>query len=72
MNLKVQPMKNPTIKELLGKLSKGEISKGEFDLFLQEVKKGKGSSELDHAFLEFFDSVEKQVKNESSNQKPIE
>mgnify|MGYP003645890768 CR=1 len=50
-------MKNPTIKELLGKLIKGEISKEEFDLFLQQLKKEKGSKEVDKAFQEFFDGL---------------
>ncbi|MEB2777560.1 hypothetical protein SYJ56_19750 [Algoriphagus sp. D3-2-R+10] len=50
-------MKNPTIKELLEKLSTGEISKDEFDLFLQKLKKEKKTSELNQAFQEFFDGL---------------
>ena len=55
-------MKNPTVKELLEKLSAGEISKDEFDLFLQKLKEDKESSELNQAFLEFFEGKGPQEK----------
>ena len=63
-------MKNPTIKELLEKLSTGEISKDEFDLFLQKLKMEKESSEWNQAFLEFFDGLAERGKNECSDQRP--
>lgn len=63
-------MKNPTIKELLEKLSTGTISKDEFDLFLQKLRKEEETSELNLAFLEFFDGLASEEKNESSDQKP--
>ncbi|WP_057936034.1 hypothetical protein [Algoriphagus resistens] len=63
-------MKNPTIKELLEKLSTGEILKDEFDLFLKKIKKEKGTSDLDQAFLEFFDGLAPPEENECPDQKP--
>ncbi|MDR7130575.1 DNA-directed RNA polymerase subunit K/omega [Algoriphagus sp. 4150] len=62
-------MENPTIKELLEKLSKGELSRDEFDLFLEKLKKEKGTNQLDQAFLEFFEGLAP-PENECSNQKP--
>ncbi|UZD23907.1 hypothetical protein PBT90_10930 [Algoriphagus halophytocola] len=51
-------MKNPTIKELLEKLTRGEISKSEFDLLLTLVKEEGDSPEFDQAFQEIFDELD--------------
>lgn len=50
-------MKNPTIRELVKKLSQGNISKEEFIHFLQKVEKDSQTEEVDEAFRELFDQM---------------
>ncbi len=61
--MKVQPMKNPSIRELIGKLASGEISKEEFDLFLEKIKSETDLMDLDQAFQEIFDALDPNRKD---------
>lgn len=65
-------MKNPTIKELVEKMTKGEISKTEFDLFLKVLIEENDSIELDQALRDFFESLASAEQKVKMNQKPEE
>ncbi|MCE7057643.1 hypothetical protein LZF95_23375 [Algoriphagus sp. AGSA1] len=56
-------MKNPSIRELIGKLANGEISKEEFDLFLEKIKSETDSMDIDQAFQEIFDVLDPDGKD---------
>ncbi|WP_439490579.1 hypothetical protein [Algoriphagus sp.] len=56
-------MKNPSIRELIGKLANGKISKEEFDLFLEKIKSETDLKDIDQAFQEIFDALDPNRKD---------
>lgn len=60
-------MENINFKELLEKLSKGEITKSELFIFLQTLDENSGSNEVDEAFREYFDAIVSSDLNDKKN-----
>ena len=65
-------MENPSIKELLEKLIKGEITREEFDQFLLKVGQNDQAVELEESLRAHFDQImeEMETNHPDSKAKP--
>jgi hypothetical protein len=57
-------MENPTASDLVKKLARGEISRREFDLFLEALEDKSQEKSLEKGMEELFDKFLKESKSE--------